>query len=348
MNARVLSDSIKDYYRLLMASKSERSVKQKKRYDVVLLYMEGYSRKKLSEVLHIPLRTVSYHILSYERGGLESLLIVKQPGAQKKLMDEQETELLSVISTQTPEEAGLGVFANWTAALAYAFVEQKFGISFSSRGMLNLFEQMGLSYTRPTYTLDKADPKKQEQFRKMFETLKKLLESDITTILFEDESMIRDYQAIMKTWFPKGKQRIIPTYGKHEGVKLVGFLDYEIGHVYVEEHKKYDAEVFLQFLKNVLSQYPNEKIVIILDNAKIHHTKLLKEFFEENKNCLELVYLPPYSPNLNKIEELWRWLKDSVINNVFFHSREEIQEAVQKFIDWITTVSQMVIDRLCL
>ena len=279
---------------------------------------------------------------------MESLLIVKQPGAQKKLTDEQETELLCVISTQTPEEAGLGVFANWTAALACAFVKQKFGISYSSRGMLNLFDRLGLSYTRPTYTLDKADPKKQEQFRKTFETLKKMLEGDITTILFEDESMIRDYQAIMKTWFPKGKQRIIPTYGKHEGVKLVGFLDYETGHVYVEEHKKYDAEVFLQFLKNVLSQYPNGKTVIILDNARIHHAKLLKEFLEENKDCLELVYLPPYSPNLNKIEELWGWLKDSVINNVFFHSREEIQKAVQKFIDWVTTVPQMVIDRLCL
>ena len=343
-----LSDSIKDYYRLLMASKNEKSVKQKNRYDVVLLYMEGYSRKKISEILHIPLRTVSYHILSYEKEGMESLLIVKQPGAQKKLTDKQETELLSVISTQTPEEVGLGVFANWTAALACAFVKQKFGISYSSRGMLNLFDRLELSYTRPTYTLDKADPKKQEQFRKTFETLKKLLEGDITTILFEDESMIRDYQAIMKTWFPKGKQRIIPTYGKHEGVKLVGFLDYETGHVYVEEHKKYDAEVFLQFLKNVLSQYPNGKTVIILDNARIHHAKLLKEFLEENKDCLELVYLPPYSPNLNKIEELWGWLKDSVINNVFFHSREEIQKAVQKFIDWVTTVPQMVIERLCL
>lgn len=348
MNTMELSDSIKDYYRLLMASKNEKSVKQKNRYDVVLLYMEGYSRKKISEILHIPLRTVSYHILSYEKGGMESLLIVKQPGAQKKLTDEQETELLCVISTQTPEEAGLGVFANWTAALACAFVKQKFGISYSSRGMLNLFDRLGLSYTRPTYTLDKADPKKQEQFRKTFETLKKMLEGDITTILFEDESMIRDYQAIMKTWFPKGKQRIIPTYGKHEGVKLVGFLDYETGHVYVEEHKKYDAEVFLQFLKNVLSQYPNGKTVIILDNARIHHAKLLKEFLEENKDCLELVYLPPYSPNLNKIEELWGWLKDSVINNVFFHSREEIQKAVQKFIDWVTTVPQMVIERLCL
>ena len=88
-------------------------------------------------------------------------------------------------------------------------------------------------------------------------------------------------------------------------MKLIGGLDYETGCVYVEEHRKYDVEVFLQFLKNVLSRYPHGKTVIILDNAKIHHAKLLEEFLEENRNRLELVFLPPYSPNLNRIEELW-------------------------------------------
>lgn len=178
--------------------------------------------------------------------------------------------------------------------------------------------------------------------------LKKLLHEEIAAILFEDESMIRDYQAIMKTWFPKGQQRIIPTYGKHEGVKLVGFLDYETGHVYVEEHKKYDAEVFLAFLQHVLVRYPDGKVVMILDNAKIHHAKLLNAFLEANRERLELFFLPPYSPNLNKIEELWRWLKDSVINNVFFHCRQDIQLAVQKFIAWLNSVPAIVIDRLCL
>ena len=160
--------------------------------------------------------------------------------------------------------------------------------------------------------------------------------------------MIRDYQAIMKTWFPVGEQRIIPTYGKHEGVKLVGFLDYETGKVYVEEHSRYDAEVFLQFLKNTMSLYENGKIIMILDNAKIHHAKLLSPFLEEMQGRLELIFLPPYSPNLNKIEELWRWLKDSVINNVFFSCKKEIEQAVSKFIDWINTIPQTVIDRLCL
>lgn len=173
MNTMALDDSIKEYFRLLMASKKEKNVKQKKRYDAVLLYMEGYSRKQISDILHIPYRTANSHIASYESGGMEALRLIKQPGAPRKLTDVQEAELLSVISTMTPEEAGVGIFANWTASLACAFVKERFGVSFSSRGMLNLFERLGLSYTRPTYTLDKADPEKQEKFRQAFEVLKK-------------------------------------------------------------------------------------------------------------------------------------------------------------------------------
>ena len=159
--------------------------------------------------------------------------------------------------------------------------------------------------------------------------------------------MIRDYQAISKTWFLKGQQRIIPTFGKHEGVKLVGIMDYETGKIYCEEHKKYDAEVFLRFLKKVLKIYSNGRIVMILDNARIHHAKLLKEFLEQNKYRLELVFLPPYSPKLNLIEGLWGWLKSSVINNVFFSNVSEIQEAIQGFIAGINEEPQVTIDRLC-
>ena len=160
--------------------------------------------------------------------------------------------------------------------------------------------------------------------------------------------MIRDYQAISKTWFPVGQQRIIPTYGKHYGAKLLGVLNYETGEVYTEEHDKYDAQVFLEFLQNVLVKFPNGKIVIILDNAKIHHAKLLKEFLESNRDRLNLVFLPPYSPNLNMIEELWGWLKESVINNVFFKNLAEIKVAVHNFINWVNLNPLITINRLCL
>lgn len=160
--------------------------------------------------------------------------------------------------------------------------------------------------------------------------------------------MIRDYQAITKTWFEKGRQRIIPTYGKHEGVKLLGVLNYETGNIYCAEEKTYDANAFLRFLKKVLEIYPTGKIVMILDNARIHHAKLLQPFLNENSERLQLVFLPPYSPKLNIIEGLWGWLKKEVICNVFYHTVEQIRQAVHGFIDSINKIPSQIIDRLCL
>lgn len=176
---------------------------------------------------------------------------------------------------------------------------------------------------------------------------KKLHYEEIDHILFEDESTIRNYQAIMKTWFPKGEQRLIKTFGKHEGVKLTGIINYETGAIYVEENIDFNAVIFISFLEHVLIQYPSGKIVMILDNSKVHHAKLLIPFLEKNKR-LQLMFLPPYSPDLNIIEGLWGWLKDACINNVFFSKVYEINLAVRKFIKWVNTVRDTVIDRLCI
>lgn len=159
--------------------------------------------------------------------------------------------------------------------------------------------------------------------------------------------MIRDYQAIHQTWFERGKQRKIKTYGKHRGVKLVGVLNYESGKIYCEEHESYDAKVFLKFLQNILLRYPSGKIVLVLDNARIHHAKLLTSFLGKNRNRLTLMFLPPYSPDLNLIEGLWKWLKEKVVYNVFYKTVPEIRNNVNSFLDYVSANPDLVINRLC-
>lgn len=173
------------------------------------------------------------------------------------------------------------------------------------------------------------------------------MNDEIDHLLFEDESMIRDYQAIQKTWFLRGKQRIIQTTGKHRGVKLLATVDYATGKLVWQEDEQYTAETFLAFLKKVVIAYPKGKIVIVLDNARIHHAKLLAPFLNEMQDRLELVFLPPYSPKLNIVEGLWKWLKSDVINNVFYHTVAEIRTNVQQFMDEIMKTPLTIIDRLC-
>jgi transposase len=160
--------------------------------------------------------------------------------------------------------------------------------------------------------------------------------------------MIRDYQAIQKTWFLRGKQRIIPTTGKHRGGKLLATVDYVTGRIVWQEDEQYTAETFLAFLQKILAAYPTGNLVVVLDNARIHHAKLLQAFLDEQRNRLTLVFLPPYSPQFNIVEGLWKWLKSNVINNVFYSTVSEIRLRVGQFMDEIIKDPRNVIDRLCI
>jgi transposase len=100
-------------------------------------------------------------------------------------------------------------------------------------------------------------------------------------------------------------------------------------------------------LEKTLEVYPEGKSVIFLDNSSTHKAKALSPFLEENKDRIELVFLPPYSPDLNKIEELWRWIKADIMQNVFYESAEEITVNVIDFFKQRAGNLQEVLVRLC-
>ena len=139
----------------------------------VRLILEGRSIEEAAKISNYSEEAVRLHIARYEAEGLEGLFTKKAPGAKRKLTPEQEGVLYETIKTKLPRDVGLVPFANWTAPLAVKYVIAEFGVEYSERGMRNLFERLGLSYTRPTYTLAKADPQKQDDFRQEFEAVKK-------------------------------------------------------------------------------------------------------------------------------------------------------------------------------
>ena len=109
------------------------------------------------------------------------------------------------------------------------------------------------------------------------------------------------------------------------------------------ETDRCDAQAFLEFLRYILSQYEHQHIVMILDNARIHHAKLLQPFLKENEDRLTLLFLPPYSPNLNAVERIWGWLKKSVIANRFHTNRKDIRKSVLSFLEHLHEYPEKVI-----
>ncbi|WP_431305983.1 IS630 family transposase [Mesobacillus subterraneus] len=326
-----------------------RDLRMFKRLQAILLHLKGRPYAEIADLLGCTEQTIYNYVRAYKANGLKGLVPGQSPGRPCQLTEEQEKELYQLIVEKKPADVGFPAEMNWTSFLVRDWIKQTFDIVYTDRGVRKLLTRLGFSYTKPTYTLAKADPQKQAMFKQEnLKRLKKMMNDEIDRILFQDESMIRDYQALAHTWFPIGQQKVIPTYGKHHGVKLIGTLDYETGEVFVAEEEHYDAQVFLSFLEKVVVKYQDEKIVMILDNAKIHHAKLIQPFLEAHKDHLQLVFLPPYSPELNLIEGLWGWLKKSIIYNVFYKTVEEIRAAVQTFITQINKEPMKIVNRLCL
>nr|WP_163860055.1 IS630 family transposase [Paenibacillus elgii] len=317
------------------------------RYLAVRLHLEGHTFTEIGTLLNRAYQTISRYWTTYRENGLEGLELDHSPGKPVKLTDEQLDELANTVEKKQPADVGFEAHYTWTLQLIADWIEREFKQQYTQKGVSKLLQRLGFSYTKATYTLANASAEEQEEFcANTFPALKKqLLEGEIDHLLFEDEAMIRAYQALQYNWFRKGQQRKIITTGKHEGAKLFAAINYETGHITHREEEQCDVNAFLRFLGDILEEYPEGKIFMILDNSRIHHASQLKPFLDKHKR-LHLVFLPKYSPKLNLTEGLWKWVRQDVINNVYFKKFYRIRLHVSKFMKRLNASPQKVIDRL--
>jgi len=155
------------------AMKKTKDKRMYQRYHVIYLHLKGHTNKDIAGMVGLCQHTVGTYVNAYKTKGLEGLVMGKSTGAPRFLTPEQEQQLFEVITTKTPDQVGIPNRKNWDSHIACQWVKNNFGIEYSARGMLDVLHRLNLSYTRPTYTLAKADPQKQEEFKQEFELLKK-------------------------------------------------------------------------------------------------------------------------------------------------------------------------------
>ncbi len=103
----------------------------------------------------------------------------------------------------------------------------------------------------------------------------------------------------------------------------MGSYNFETGQMTVSFHQKGNHQSFKKHLKKVLYTYRNHsKIIVVVDNVRFHHAKLLKKWLI-GKPQLEIVYLPPYSPDLNPIERAWWYMRKKITHNRYVNSLDE-------------------------
>jgi len=136
--------------------------------------------------------------------------------------------------------------------------------------------------------------------------------------LFEDEFSLSNTATLSYAWGIKGNQPVIDCKQRQrERQTTFGSLNISTGQITINFADKGNYKSFRKHIKKLLRIYRESgKIVLIVDNVRYHHAKLLKKFIEKNPK-IEMMYLPPYSPELNPIERVWWYMRKSITHNRF-------------------------------
>lgn len=149
-------------------------------------------------------------------------------------------------------------------------------------------------------------------------------EPESTVFLFEDEFSLSNTATLSYTWGIKGRQPVIDCKQRQrERQTTFGSLNIQTGQITINFADRGNYQSFKKHLKNLLWVYRKAcKIILIVDNVRYHHAKLLKAFIEKNPQ-IEIMYLPPYSPELNPIERVWWYMRKSITHNRYLMTLEE-------------------------
>lgn len=286
------------------------------RIRCVLLSAQGWSTGMIAQSQLIHETTVLRHIADY----LESEKLTSDNGGSQSHLSEAQAEKLITHLT-----------ANLlpTTQAIIMLVEEWWDIRYTVPGMNKWLHRNGFSYKKPVGVPHKYSAELQQAFTEIYQQLK--LEAGDEPILFIDGVHPPQGTKLAYGWMPKGQKKIVETTGSRTRLNLMGALNlHDIGSTVIREYDTINSMNIGKFFIAIRENYPvKQKVHIILDGAGYHRSELVKDWAYVMN--IELHYLPPYSPNLNPIERLWKVMNEEVRNNRYFASAKDFRREIRRF-----------------
>lgn len=154
--------------------------------------------------------------------------------------------------------------------------------------------------------------------------LRKLLKKGLK-IAFIDECHFYQHGSRIRTWFPpEDRDPVVLQEPNRKGISVFGVVSSHEGKLLTELTDKYNALTFMHFLEDAAKEFPDH--IFVLDNARYHHCSIISDFADFLG--IRLLILPPYSPDLNPIERVWKMIRKKATHNVYFASLDELKDAL--------------------
>jgi transposase len=306
--------------------KFQRNVSDRSSYvkvTTILMTDKGLSPIEISEHLGIDLSTVYRYHQIYTQDGINNYLATDYKGYWGQLSSIQITELRRELKTNLYTDSK--EVAQW--------IKTRWDIDYTPQGVVDLLNRIGFTYKQTKQVPCETDIEKQQQFIETFGQIIAETTDNETLVYFADAVHPTHNTRSTHAWIEKGTEREQPTVSGRDRVNINALLNAkEPTDVVSLECDTVNAQTTKELYEKLLIANPNaKKIYIISDNARYYRNRDLNSWLKDT--IIEPIFLPAYSPNLNIIERLWKFLRKKVINTHFYRKKEEFRQAVLKFFD---------------
>ena len=296
--------------------KSERDGRVRDRIKAILFYNQGHSYREIARWLLVDDETIRRYVKDYFT---HNKLKPSNGGSCSKLNEEQEKALVEHLR----EHLYLRVKD------ICAYVKKTYEVVYSTQGMRCWLHAHGFSYKHPKGVPAKADGEKQAAFVATYEKLKENTPKE-EPILFIDSVHPTMGTKLGYGWIRRGEEKSIRPTASRTRLNILGAIRLSTMEIEQRAYQRIDGERVKEFLQLLRSKYPKAPLIhVILDQAGYHKSASVQCLAK--KQGIKLPYLPPYSPNLNPIERLWKVLNEPARKNRYFSSAQEFGEQIAEF-----------------
>lgn len=270
---------------------------------------DGESAANVTRCLGLGSTTIFRWLRIAREKGIAALCPKIRTGRNRTLSDLEELEIKRWVIGGDPRQYGFD-FGLWTRQIIADLILDRFDVELSPSGVGKILRRLGLTPQKPlrrAYERDEEAVK--EWVSNVYPRVKKYAKNKGAEIFWLDEATIRSDDPLQRTWGEKGKTPVVKTSGQRQAINAISALSNKGGFWYHVFDGKFNADKCIECFKS-FRKGRKQPVILIVDGHPVHKSKKVTTYLEELDGEMEIVFLPPYAPDLNPDELVWNQMRN--------------------------------------
>jgi len=305
------------------------AVLNERRRQAVKLRLSGMKLASVAETVGLTQGTIISAMKSYKAGGWKAVAVRargRSVGDGRTLSAEQETSIRRIICDRTPDQLKMP-YALWTRSAVGELIAQQCGIKLPVRTVGHYLERWGFTPQKPIRKAYEQRPAEVKRWLEQdYPAITQRAKAEGAEIHWGDETGLRSDDVRGRSYAPKGRTPVVRVCSNREGLSLISSVTNQGKVRWMVFGGALNAKILIRFLKRLIAA-AQRKVFLILDNLRVHHAKVVREWLAKQVERIEVFYLPSYSPELNPDECLNADLKQAVTAKAPARSKGQLTKA---------------------